>query len=317
MPNIPNPPSVAVIIPCWNAERWVACAIQSALDQDYPSLEVVVVDDGSTDNSLEVIKSFGNRVRWESEPNRGAPAARNRGLELSNAEFVLFLDADDWLAPAAVSTLVEKTVHLPQKAIVFGDTIQASGSRKILGRKKHWLADGDTCPATLAIFGLNITSPLHRRTLLLEVGGFDVGRPSGQVRHLHWNLVKSGVQFVYTATDVFYQRLHAGPGRISRRPDSPIWADDLINIYQWLRSENYCFSLEEREFLAKKMWLCGRKLIRDRKAGFDSLFQIAESLSPNRCIEGGLTYRALNAIGGPIWAERFASVLQQMRALTS
>ncbi|MEJ0067168.1 MAG: glycosyltransferase [Caulobacteraceae bacterium] len=90
-------PSVAVVIPCWNAEKWIARAIQSVLDQDYPNLEIIVIDDGSTDGSLEIIKSFGDRIRWETGPNRGACAARNRGLALASSTYVQFLDADDYI----------------------------------------------------------------------------------------------------------------------------------------------------------------------------------------------------------------------------
>ena len=69
-----EPALVSILIPCYNAERWVGEAVQSALDQTYPKKEIIVVDDGSTDRSLDVIKSFGPRIRWETGPNRGANA---------------------------------------------------------------------------------------------------------------------------------------------------------------------------------------------------------------------------------------------------
>jgi len=90
-------PLVSIVIPCFNAEPFIGEAIESALGQTYPHKEVIVIDDGSTDQSLEVIRSFGDRLRWETGPNRMACAARNRGLELANGEFVQFLDADDLL----------------------------------------------------------------------------------------------------------------------------------------------------------------------------------------------------------------------------
>ena len=86
---------VSILIPCYNAEKWIAQCIESALNQTYANKEVIVVDDGSTDGSLDIIKNFGDKIRWETSPNRGGNAARNRLLELSSGEWLQSLDADD------------------------------------------------------------------------------------------------------------------------------------------------------------------------------------------------------------------------------
>lgn len=82
-------PSVSIVIPCYNAEAYIAESIDSALGQTYPNCEVIVIDDGSTDGSLEVIKSFGNRIRWRYGPNEGGCAARNRGVKVSRGGWLL------------------------------------------------------------------------------------------------------------------------------------------------------------------------------------------------------------------------------------
>src|SRR5678815_984429 len=102
-PTSALPPLVSILIPCYNAERWIRQCIESALDQTYPNKEVIVVDDGSKDASLEVIKSFGDRIRWETGPNRGGNAARNRLLQLAKGEWLQYLDADDYLLPEKIS----------------------------------------------------------------------------------------------------------------------------------------------------------------------------------------------------------------------
>ncbi|TVR78967.1 MAG: glycosyltransferase family 2 protein [Rhodospirillales bacterium] len=99
-------PSVSIVIPCYNREGFVGQAIQSALDQG-PDVEVIVIDDGSTDGSLDVIRSFGDRIVWRAGPNRGACAARNTGLHLANAERVCFLDSDDFYDPGFVSRMLQ------------------------------------------------------------------------------------------------------------------------------------------------------------------------------------------------------------------
>src|SRR6476646_1430405 len=88
---------VSILTPCYNAERWIAQCIESALAQTWPQKVVIVVDDGSSDASLTIIKTFGDQIRWETGPNRGGNAARNRLLDLARGEWLQYLDADDYL----------------------------------------------------------------------------------------------------------------------------------------------------------------------------------------------------------------------------
>src|SRR5882762_5018929 len=90
---------VTIGIPVFNCERWVATAIQSALEQTWPDKEIIVVDDGSTDRSGDICKSFGSRILLVQQPNRGGKAARNQICTLASGEWIQFLDADDYLKP--------------------------------------------------------------------------------------------------------------------------------------------------------------------------------------------------------------------------
>src|SRR4030042_2354962 len=87
---------ISVVIPVWNGERFLAEAVEVVLNQTYPPHEVIVVDDGSTDGSAEVAKSFGALVRYHIQGKKGAATARNHGVELSQGNFIAFLDADDF-----------------------------------------------------------------------------------------------------------------------------------------------------------------------------------------------------------------------------
>jgi glycosyltransferase involved in cell wall biosynthesis len=92
-------PLVSIIVPCYNAARFVSAALDSALAQTWPACEVIVVDDGSRDESLAVARRYEARgVRVLTQPNRGAAAARNAGLRAAQGTFIQFLDADDLLA---------------------------------------------------------------------------------------------------------------------------------------------------------------------------------------------------------------------------
>ncbi len=93
-------PLVSILIPCYNAEAWLAQTLESALAQTWSPTEIIVVDDGSKDRSLEIAKAFEPRgVKVISQHNQGASAARNRAFQESQGDFIQYLDADDLLAP--------------------------------------------------------------------------------------------------------------------------------------------------------------------------------------------------------------------------
>jgi glycosyltransferase involved in cell wall biosynthesis len=102
------PQLVSVIIPTYNYGRFLGDAIQSVLDQTLPASEIIVVDDGSTDNTAAVIATFGDRVKYFRQENAGVCAARNRGVAESTGAVIAFLDADDIWEP----TILEKGLSI-------------------------------------------------------------------------------------------------------------------------------------------------------------------------------------------------------------
>ena len=90
-------PKVSIIMPAYNASRYVFEAVSSVLNQSYRNFEIIVVDDGSVDETPEVLESFGERIRVIRQHNQGPSAARNNGLQVADGSYVLFLDSDDLL----------------------------------------------------------------------------------------------------------------------------------------------------------------------------------------------------------------------------
>ena len=117
--TLQSQPLVSVIIPCYNQGRFLGEAIQSAQKQTYPNIEIIVVDDGSSDNTQQVANGFAN-VKYRFQPNAGLSAARNAGIKMSNGFFLVFLDADDILYPNAVETNVLLLLKNPSWAFVSG-----------------------------------------------------------------------------------------------------------------------------------------------------------------------------------------------------
>jgi glycosyltransferase involved in cell wall biosynthesis len=110
---------VSVIIPCYNQSKFLAEAIQSVLDQTYPNVEIIAIDDGSTDNIEEVIQAFP-QIAFIKQKNQGAAIARNKGIEASRGSYLVFLDADDRLLPNALELGVHYLHKNPSCAFVTG-----------------------------------------------------------------------------------------------------------------------------------------------------------------------------------------------------
>ncbi len=120
-------PLVSVIIPTYNREKYIKDAVESVLNQTYKNIEVIVVDDGSTDNTQDVIKEIiekDDRVKYIYQENQGSGSARNRGIQEANGEFIAFLDSDDAYLPYAVERIVYLFKTQPENVkLVYGDFI--------------------------------------------------------------------------------------------------------------------------------------------------------------------------------------------------
>ena len=116
-------PLVSVIIPCYNQGHFLGEAIRSTLDQTYPRVEIIVVDDGSDDRTPEVARSYSG-VRYVRQDNQGVSAARNAGFTLSRGEYVVFLDSDDRLRPEAIAANLAILDRERDAALCFGRTVR-------------------------------------------------------------------------------------------------------------------------------------------------------------------------------------------------
>jgi glycosyltransferase involved in cell wall biosynthesis len=133
-------PLVSIVTPSYNQAEFLEETIRSVLDQDYEPLEYVIVDDGSTDESVDVIRRYDDRLAWWArQENAGQPAALNRGFAHTSGELLGFLNSDDTLVPGAVATFVEAFGDDPDLLLVYGDALTRQDG-EVIGtlRARDW-----------------------------------------------------------------------------------------------------------------------------------------------------------------------------------
>ena len=116
-------PTVSVVTPTYNQAAYLRETVESVLAQDYPHVEHIVIDDGSTDDTPRVLAEYTGRVDWESQPNMGQTPTINKGWQRARGQIVTWLNSDDTITPGAVSKAVEYLTRRPEVGVVFGDTL--------------------------------------------------------------------------------------------------------------------------------------------------------------------------------------------------
>ena len=179
---------ISVIIPLYNKEAGIATALRSVLAQSYQDFEIVVVDDGSTDGSVSIVKTFNDpRIRLIQQQNAGVSAARNRGIAEAQGEYVAFLDADDeWMPGFLAEIRALQEVYLECKAQAINYIYCSNGAkspttlRKIPFKGERGILTNYFEVASCSHPPVWTSAVCIERELLQEIGGFPVGVKSGE-----------------------------------------------------------------------------------------------------------------------------------------
>lgn len=167
-------PLVSVIVPTHNHADYLALAIESVLSQSYPHFEIIVVDDGSTDATGEVLQRYAERIRCVRQPNRGLSAARNHGLQLARGDLIGLLDADDLYGPEYLLTLVTLLASHPEAGGAYCGFRSIDGNGRLLAHIHSRVVSPDAMHDSLLMGNfLGVNTPLIRHSCYRQVGGFD------------------------------------------------------------------------------------------------------------------------------------------------
>ena len=171
-------PNVSVIIPTYNRAAMLKEAIDSVLAQDYSDFELIVVDDGSTDNTPDLLNGYRDNVNWLRQHNQGVSAARNRGVAAASGKFIAFLDSDDLWLPAKLTVQTEFMKSNRDVLICQTEEIWIRNGVRVNPGKRHRKQSGMIFERSLALCLVSPSAVMVRRGLFEEFGLFDESLPA-------------------------------------------------------------------------------------------------------------------------------------------
>lgn len=213
-------PLISVVIPSYNRGELIADTIESVLAQDFQDFEILVVDDGSTDNTADVVRNVGDsRVRYIWQSNVGANTARNRGINEAKGEYVALLDADDRFLDSHLSTCLS-TLQLFPDHIIYGRIIVDRGNGQSFTKPPRAIKSNEHMSEYLMCTqGFVQTSTLFLPTSIARTVGYLEGLRNGQDIDFAIRLYAAGHRFYMVDEPTVVWRDHADPKRISSSSD--------------------------------------------------------------------------------------------------
>lgn len=312
---------IAVIIPVYNCESYLETAISSVLSQAGLDIEIIAVDDGSTDGSLEVLRKFGNRITVIEQENEGACVARNVGVRASTCPFIKFLDADDYLVPGSLQAQLSHAINLTQNEFSYGRVlrkIENDGRLVPHGRRDNKVNNQDDLDELL-IDPPPISAMLYPRHLLEALGGLDIRLVKRQDYDLFARALLAGYAPKACKEPIFAYRSHDNTSRISRQSDQKVFLNQLEmfqrqgELLKLAESERDVYYL--RIGISKTVWITARNCLRCGHVNVArKMFDLSDLLGGSQGRKGKPLYNILVALFGPLIAE---SMLEKLKAKRS
>ena len=251
--------TVSVVIPTHNASRYIVDALESVFSQTYQDFEIIVVDDASSDDTEEVLKSYADRVVYIKQSHAGSAVARNRGLLRSSGKYIAFLDADDLWLPSKLEKQVDLAEQHPEAVLVYTDfnrteSVSESLDSGLARRKEREI--GKEFRSMLRQNFLHTSSVLIRRNALADAGLFDPQLINAQDWDLWVRLADIG-SFVFVDEILTHYRLHEAQSvKTAKYVRNVVFADELMRTRLSGRQD----ALPHIEHkLAEDLWYLGRK----------------------------------------------------------
>ena len=320
--------TVSVVIPTFNSSKYIQNTIENVFEQSYPDIEIVVVDDGSTDNTVELVKSTlkGRDKKCQVltlGKNAGPSAARNAGYLAATGSWIQFLDSDDLLMAGKIELESRVAANVAQDvAVVYSPWnwgFLENGRYQWFGPVMQPFISGNHPIMCLAEGRPLVGSSLIRRSALKEIGGFDEGLRFWECEELNVRLAATG-KFVRVQSDSpqYLWRLRpeelyvGGPGsRYSSKEVALGWITQAIKAAGKHRFQDLGLSDEEKRLFMNEFTLWGRMLYSQNRAAFRDYLRMARTLDPDVAPAYPRHITALSRRVGYETAEGIAKLIRQ------
>jgi len=309
--------TVSVVIPCYNAQHYIRDAINSVRNQDIPECEIIVIDDGSTDASADIIENEFDYVQLIRTKQKGASAARNLGTRKSKGEFIQYLDADDLLAPQKLKTQLS-VLRDSEADVAYGDWQILSRStdgafmpgkvirRRIMNPEIDLFTDFWCPPAVY----------LYRRSIVDKIGGWNEQLPIIQDARFALDGALHGGRFIYCPGIMAYYRKSAANTLSTSNPVkflSDVY-NNAGNVESWWK-RNGGINAERRKALLKVYEYIARASYNHNKELFEKAYNALETWSPGFIPSGPRPLVILSRLFGYRNAERIAGFYRGVKTL--
>lgn len=313
-------PSVSVVIPCFNSERWVAEAIDSALGQGVPNLEVLVVNDGSADKTQQIVQEYGGRVVLINQANAGVSSARREGVRRATGDYIKFLDSDDVLPSGALAALLNVARKFPGDAVI-GKSVAIGVGGQVVDENMYNLPVRvpHMEPVRYEFLLTQATSSglwLIPKKSIDDDCFFDRMINFGEEYRFCIELINRQIPVRFCDAVVSHVRVHDSPERLSRSKNE---ADHLLQVgmiltaVDTIRNRVHGYSKEVLVLIARLCWSRGRDCLRigciEAAAAY---FKLAKDIQPNLHPVGSVAYRSVCRIVGPVAAEKVVGSAKRM-----
>jgi glycosyltransferase involved in cell wall biosynthesis len=258
------PALVSIGIPCYNAAQWIAASVQSALDQTWPEKEVLVVDDGSTDGTLDVLRKFGPAIRVERAAHGGANHARNLLLKAARGEWIQYLDADDYLRADKIERQLAEASPLERADVIYSPVLLENWvDGHPLPLEPEPIAPATDVYCQFLRWQLPQTSGgLWRRTVLEGIGGWDKDPTQLCDEHdCYFRALKAGHPFVFAPTPNAVYRIWSEETRSHKNQRPVIFSRTMLceQLRDWLQARGE-WTPDHQEALGRSFLEMARKL---------------------------------------------------------